>query len=317
MKKNFISFLKKIPCLKFIYNIYKRIPVIQTFAKPKYFLDNSQNSSTACFILAGYKSYTWDIVFNRIREFAPRNMDICIVGSGVYSEELKCIAQKNHWSYAVIKRNCVTLALNSAIRLFPYAQNIYKLDEDIFITKNFFENVKNAYEQASKDYTPGFAAPLIPINGFGYRKVLEKLGLVEEYARRFEYPIISAGIMMHIENNPEVAKFFWNEIPHIDELNEQLTETGFFVCPIRFSIGAIFFRRQMIEEVGYFPVRKGSCMGIDEEFLCNLATSKSKAIIVAKNSLVGHLSFGNQNEVMHEFYINNPKRFKIRKVEEK
>lgn len=311
MKEKIYSVLRKIPFLKLI---YKKITGTQSFTKPKYFLNNSQKSSTACFVLAGYKSYTWDIVFKRIAKFTPQNIDICIVGSGIYSEKLKCIAQDNKWSYVVIKRNCVTLALNSAINLFPYAENIYKLDEDIFITKNFFQNVKIAYEQATKDYIPGFAAPLIPINGFGYRKVLEKFGLVEEYTKRFEYPVISAGAEMHIENDPEVAKFFWNDIPHIDELNAHLTEFSFSVCPIRFSIGAIFFKRKMIEEVGYFPVRKGTCMGLDEVFLCNLATSDSKAIIVAENALVGHLSFGKQNEVMHEFYINNPNRFEIREV---
>ena len=83
-------------------------------------------------------SYHYNRINSSGEKFTPQNIDICIVGSGIYSEKLKCIAQDNKCSYVVIKRNCVTLALNSAINLFPYAENIYKLDEDIFITKNFF-----------------------------------------------------------------------------------------------------------------------------------------------------------------------------------
>ena len=50
-------------------------------------------------ILAGYKEFTWDIVFKRIKEFSDENMDICIVSSGLYSERLSKIAQENDWSY--------------------------------------------------------------------------------------------------------------------------------------------------------------------------------------------------------------------------
>lgn len=52
-------------------------------------------------------------------------------------------------------------------------------------------------------------------------------------------------------------------------------------------------------------------MGIDEEFLCNLATSQSKAIIVTENQAVGHLSFGKQNKTMEEYYQNNKGFFDI------
>ena len=54
-------------------------------------------------------------------------------------------------------------------------------------------------------------------------------------------------------------------------------------------------------------------MGLDEEFLCNLATTSSKAIIVSENQVVGHLSFGKQNESMKQFFLENKERFEIKR----
>lgn len=53
-------------------------------------------------------------------------------------------------------------------------------------------------------------------------------------------------------------------------------------------------------------------MGLDEEFLCNLATSQSKAIIVSENQVVGHLGFGKQNKDMKEYFLENKEIFEIR-----
>ena len=194
----------------------------KSFAKPLYFFNNAQGSNTVCLILAGYKPFTWEIIFKRIKIFCPNNIDVCIVSSGIYSKELKQCAELNGWSYVSMKRNCVTLALNSAIKLFPKAEKIFKIDEDIFITDGFFDILSKIHEVAKKDYFPVFTAPLIPINGYGYRRILEKLNLIDEYSNRFEYPRVSAGRHMQLESNPEVAKFFWgekNKVPQIDRLN--------------------------------------------------------------------------------------------------
>ena len=204
---------------------YLRYGKMPSFAKPRFFLDNSHDAPTVCLILAGYKPFTWEILFRRIKTFCPNDIDVCIVSSGIYSEELKCYAEKYSWSYISMKRNCVTLALNSAIVQFPNAKNIFKVDEDIFVTEGFFETLPSVYESSKKDYFPAFAAPLIPINGYGYRRVLKKLNLVDNYTKRFEYPRISAGVHMHVESNPDVARFFWSEgnyIPQIDDLNRKI-----------------------------------------------------------------------------------------------
>ena len=107
--------------------------------KGKYtFIDRKKDSDRLCIILAGYKQFLWEDVFGRLAKYAPKDIDICIVSSGIYSEELAKIAEKNKWSYLSVKQNKVSLVQNIAINLFNKANYIYKIDEDIFVTKNFF-----------------------------------------------------------------------------------------------------------------------------------------------------------------------------------
>ena len=302
-------------------SIYRRIRygIKPSFESPRYFLNNAKGHSSACFVLAGYKPFTWEIVFKRIKKFCPENVDVCIVSSGLYSQELDSYAKKYNWSYFATKRNCVTLALNSAVKAFPKAEHIFKLDEDIFVTEGFFEELPRAYQAASHDYFPAFSAPLIPINGFGYRSILERLNLIDLYTKKFEYPIISAGPFMQIESNSDVAKFMWGEsgdVPQIDVLNKLIKDSSgvdrdYSICPIRFSIGAIYFKRDLLEKSGWLPVNKSNGMGLDEVFLCNLATSKSKAIVVSQKQVVGHLSFGKQNKPMEEYFLSHKELFDI------
>lgn len=307
------SILKK---NKFIYNSY----INHKYFNSKYTFENRmKKQDTLCYILAGYKEFTWDILFDRIKRFAPKNIDICILSSGVYSNKLSKIAKDNNWSYLSVKKNCVTLAQNILLKEFSKAENIYKLDEDIFVTKDFFKQLKYTYDEVSKrDYNVGFVAPLIPINGYGHAKILEKLNLVDTYEKKFEKVKYAAGRERMIESSPEVAKFMWGEggyVPQIDELSQKLNKMPFSysACAIRFSIGAIYFKRDLWEAMRYFKVDKGPCMGLDETQICSYCICDSKAIIISENVCVGHLSFGTQNKPMEEYYKNNLDVFKIKK----
>ena len=307
------SILKK---NKYIYNSY----INHKYFNSKYTFENRmKEEDTLCYILAGYKEFTWEILFERIKKFAPKNIDICILSSGVYSDKLSKIARDNNWSYLSVNKNCVTLAQNILLKEFSKAENIYKLDEDIFITKDFFKQLKYTYEEVSKrDYNVGFVAPLIPINGYGHAKILEKLNLIKTYEEKFEKVKYAAGRERMIESSPEVAKFMWGEggyVPQIDELSHKLNKMPFSYssCGIRFSIGAIYFKRKIWETMRYFKVEKGSCMGLDETQLCSYCICDSKAIIISENVCVGHLSFGTQNKPMEEYFKNNIDTFKIKK----
>lgn len=290
-----------------------------SFTRRYKFEDRSKGSDTVCMILSGYKEFLWDVIFERIEKFSNDDMDICIVSSGLYSERLSEIARKNNWSYLSTKRNSVCLAQNTAIKMFPNAKYIYKLDEDIFITKNFFKTLKETYDEVQENgnHNVGFVAPLIPINGYCHLVLLKKLGLEDYYNGHFEKAKFAAGSDRMIENSADVAKFFWGEnekFPHIDDLDELLHDSSFSYssCPVRFSIGAIYYHRDLWQDMPYFRVDITRGMGVDETQICTNCMSKSLSIIIAENTCVGHLSFGPQNSEMEKYFKENPERFNIK-----
>lgn len=282
------------------------------------FENRMKNREKLLIILAGYKEFNYNIFFYRIKKFLPKDIEVCILSSGKYSDKLSKIAENNDWSYLSTKRNCVSLIQNTAINLFKNAKYIYKIDEDILVTNGFFETMFKTLQECKKngDYNPGFVAPTIPINGFGHMLILKRFNLIDYYTKTFEKPKYAAGHDRQIECNPKVAKFMWGDggyLPNIDKINETLSadEFSYTACPIRFSIGAILFERDLWKKMLMFDVEKGKCMGLDEKCICNYCMNNSKAIIVSKNTAVGHLSFGPQNEEMKEYYLNNNDLFKI------
>ena len=89
---------------------------------------------------------------------------------------------------------------------------------------------------------------------------------------------------------------------------------SYSAVPIRFSIGAILYSRELWEEMKYFRVRRGTGLGLDERQICSYCLIHSKAMIVSENSCVGHLSFQPQNEEMKKYYLTHPEHFKIKKI---
>lgn len=323
LRMNLKSFLKNNYLTK---NLYARLQkhrhnkIMKSKLKGKYrFVNRSQGKEKLCVVLAGYKEFAYPAVFGRLKKYASDDIDVCVVFSGGGTNLKHCtvlnkLCQENNWSFLSLKKNNVALAQNKAISLHPNAKYIYKLDEDIFITKNYFSNLLKAFLHAMEgDYSPGVMAPIIPINGYGHLRILDRLGLREIYENRFEKPKYIASPRRKIENSLDVAKFFWDGkcVPSIDELNEkfmseQIEERP---CAIRFSIGAILFMRELWEDMGYFTVHKGSGMGEDEVDLCNYCNINSRPIMVSENVVVGHLSFGSQNAGMKDFYLSNPDIF--------
>lgn len=289
--------------------------------KSKYnFINRSKNHEKLCYILAGYKDFVWERIFERIEKFIDDDIDVCILSSGTYKQELADIAEKNNWSYLHTKVNNISIAQNILLREFKNATYIYKLDEDIFITKGYFKTLMKCLEsvKSNGDYFPGIVAPLIPINGYGHVKILEKFNAKKTFIKLFEDVRYCAGSDRMIENNPEVAKFMWgehNHIPQIDQMNYLCSKDKFnySACPIRFSIGAILFERQIWENFRYFKVTSlSSCdLGTDESIICDYCIEHSRPIVVSHNCVVGHLSFGKQNSEMKNYFLNNQNKFKI------
>lgn len=323
MKRIIKSVLKKIGVLESVKkindNLKWKIRCEKCITKKIKFEDRMKNKEKVCLVLAGYKPFLYEIIFKRLKEFVDEDIEVCILSSGIYSEKLSEIAKQNDWSYLSQKRNNVALIQNTAIHLFKNAKYIYKLDEDIFITKNYFKTLMKTMQECEKngEYQIGFVAPTIPINGFGNLEILKRFKLVDVYTKKFERPLYAAGRNRMVETNPEVAKFFWGYekyLPNIDEMNAkvQADQFEYVACPIRFSIGAILFRREFWTDMRMFDVLKGSGMGSDEDQICKHCMSKSKAIIVSKNSIVGHLSFGKQNRIMEEYFNANKTLFDLK-----
>lgn len=312
---------------KYTKNIYRKLR--RDYIQKHYltgeheFINRSEGHEKLCLVLAGYKNYLIPAVMGRLKMFAPEDMDICIITSGKWSEEINKLCEENNWSYLSTKRNNVALAQNMGIELHKKAKYIFKLDEDIFLTEKYFERMYETYKECKKssDYNIGVLAPLLPINGYGHFKLINKFGLTDMYRKKFGDLKIAAGIDRAIENSPELAKFMWGEaimvdgkeyrLPTIDEMNRKLSEEEAEVeaCPIRFSIGAILFERKLWKAMGYFKVDNGAGMGRDEAQLCSYCLLESRPVMVSSNILVGHLAFGSQNESMREYLEKHPEIF--------
>lgn len=283
------------------------------------FIDRRKNSKGLLIILAGYKPYLFEDVFARVKAFAPKELDICITSSGLFNDMLNKIAAENNWSYLSTAKNNIPLAQNFSISIHENAEFIFKMDEDIFVTAGSFETIFKTfnYVQTHGHYNVGFVAPLIPINGYCHVRLLEKLGLLETYEKKFEPVLYGAQSQRMIEKNPDVAKFFWGEgeiVPSIDAMNAafQIQKIDYSVCSVRFSIGFILFHRNLWESMGGWrmPPPNNSGLGIDEEQICIFCVALSLGMIVAENAVVGHLSFGQQNAAMKEYYLSHREIFR-------
>ena len=266
-------------------------------------------------ILAGYKEFLYEDVFSRIEKYIDKDIDVCICVSGKEDSILKNRAKKNNWSYLSTKEDRLALAQNLAIREHPKAEFIYKLDEDIFISKGYFKGLKHAYDETLKlrKYKIGFVCPLINVNGYGYRIFLEYKKKVSEYQTLFGDAISAAeGIPAHKDG--KAAEYLWKQTFPFDQTASEISRDcahKISICNHRFSIGAILLTRAFWEEIGGFEVAAGvGAMGAEEEAICKYCMIHSYAIVCAEDVFAGHFAFGPQTPVMKEFYRENKELFR-------
>lgn len=277
------------------------------------FADRRKGFSKCCFLLAGYKEFLWDDVMDRLIRFLPQDVEVCILSSGCYSDRLSRLAEEMNWSYLSTTRNSVTMIQNIAFALYEDAGWIYKMDEDMFITGRSFDKLLQAYEEMDRDhYRVGIAAPLIPVNGYGYLQILNEQGLWDQYEDRFGKVYVGGNPNSEIECNPETAVFMWDRSLRLDDLNRIFEKNkDYHTCSVRFSIGLILMKRDFWADMGGLSVSGGPDMGLDEEEVCAACMNRSRAIVVCHNTVVGHFSFGKQTERMKEYYRANRDRFRI------
>ncbi len=284
------------------------------------FDDRKRDLENLLVVLAGYKEFVWGSVFQRLKAFVPENIDVCVVTSGLVNTDLRQMCETFGWSYMSTIKNHVSLALNLVISNHPRAKYIYKMDEDIFLTEGVFEVLKETYQrvQAESRYEVGFVTPLIPVNGYGYVRLLEIFGAVKLWEERFGELKYTIALQHHrtIQRDPEAARFMWGEenqaMESLDKIQKELRKKEFqySICPIRYSIGFILFHRDNWINMGSFPVAARN-LGIDEEALCKFCMMESRAMVVAENAVVGHLAYNPQNKEMEQYYYSHKEKFQL------
>lgn len=284
------------------------------------FIDRRKFQDKVLFVLAGYKEFLWKDVFERLEKYIPKEIEVCILSSGLKSDTLEQIAKKNKWSYLSTTYNSVTMIQNIAMEYYREAQWFYKLDEDIFLTEGALESMMQTFVTAAKlePCNVGVVAPLIPLNGYGYIRILDKLGLRDRYETRFDKVLSGGYPVKKIESDVEAAAFMWGateDLPRLDELNRKFgSSRKYSFCNVRFSIGCILYSREFWDKMGgaypYGTSRAGD-VGEDEVHLCARTILKSYALVVDESCVVGHFSFGEQTEGMKDYYAIRHELFEI------
>ena len=220
----------------FLFVLYVNDISFPAFSSSVNFLNHSRNSDKLCIILIGYKPYLWQYVFERFTLYMDVDMDVCLVSSGTFSRALYRSCENSSWSYLSTKKNDLSVAQNLAITYHPNASLIFKLDEDIFITKHYFTKMLRAYEHArAGNMTPGVISPMLTVNLFTSYLLLERFDKLALFEQLFGHPKLP---LDRARSDSNVSLFFWGNNGHlksIDEMNEivgqdPLKETP---CPMR------------------------------------------------------------------------------------
>lgn len=282
---------------------------------PYHFVNRKRDCDTLCYIIAGYeKKDIWSNVLERVKTYQDIEMDICIVSSGKYLEELDRLARTNQWSYLWTDTNQVSYIQNQVIELHPNAQYIFKLDEDIFIGKHYFSEMKSTYQEIETEgeYRINFLVPVISVNCYGYRTFLNALGKTKEYESLYGRAYRSR--FSAVFSLEDVAEYLWKLTGRIDETVDAFyhREKQISLCNCYFNIGAILYSRERWLLMGKWPEIPGtSGMGIDETTILKDGNEKDFAVYEVGNVFVGHFAFGHQKKRMMEYFIEHKEDFEV------
>ena len=299
----------------------------------RFLVNNKKDKKVLIMWLVGYKPDLWDKVFNRFIKYINIDADICLVSSGLSNDKLISLAKTNNWSYMTTTENNLCLAQNECIAYHKNAEYIFKIDEDIFVTKNSFSNLFEEFKllETSSNYVPGAIVPMININANCLPDLLKLTCHYNSYYNRFGRPYVSDGRTHHndITFNAEISKWIWSNIDIDDDniihnnismcLNDDVIDTTYkrvSIIGTRFSIGMILFKRDVWENMGMFPYTpndeleyKRIGLGEDEKALCTYCMLKARPIFMLNNTLVGHLSYGPTTDEMMSFFFEHQELF--------
>jgi hypothetical protein len=278
------------------------------------FFPHRQNHPNLLLVVAGYKPGLWPYVLRRIQRFLPEQWDVCLCVPGTDQPALRELAKNNQWSFLQTTRNQLAAAQNLAIREHPSATMIAKIDEDIFLTEGCLGGLAAAFSEVKtgRAIRPGIIAPLINVNGFCARTILNRTGLLEVFEKRFGTCWESCTDTPAWQN-PEAAKFLWESTAPLEPTAGKFRRAGvdFAVCPQRFSIGCFAMERDFWSAMQGFTVAPSGDLGVEEIDLAAHCAATSRPIVIAKHLLVGHAGFGDQMSVMEPWLLANADKLEL------
>ena len=129
------------------------------------------------------------------------------------------------------------------------------------------------------------------MNGSTYYKLLEFTNSEHEYEQSFG-TIVSGCAHIPVWSDGDAARFIWEKSLPFDAVANSFfsKNEGYFVCPHKISIGAIFFTREFWNEMGEFGVAGEKVLGHEETELCNFCMDNCYLIIVSNKVLAGHFA---------------------------
>lgn len=247
-----------------------------------------------------------------------KNIDVCVVSP--WKKDLKLIEYcKNFWwSYLYTKDNKLALAQNLAIKIHPNAEFVYKMDEDIFITKWFFSKLKEKYILSCdiSEFNPWWIAPVININAFTYSYFLSTINKREDFVKKFWKLKQDACYQIRQENirySWKIARYLWENSLNIDDVQKKYFDKidisrNFISNSVCFSIWCFMFKRNLREDLnsgGWFKVSIDGELAKEEQQFLSYGVWKSKPIIMCENCLVWHFWFWPQKQEMKKFFEDN------------
>lgn len=286
------------------------------FAKKYDFVNRQKRAEYLLIILAGFQPYYWDTLLKRINECIARSshaIDVCIcIPRGIDDSAAILIekAKQYEWSSLHLNEDLLSQAQNTAIRLHPNAKWIFKLDEDIVLPINYFDDMISAYQRAERTlfYKIGILAPMLNVNANGMIPFLRSLDKLHDFEDLFGPYSLKADIMeMPIHKSPELARWIWEcSVPfnYVADTIRKRNEGRLFTVPVRFSIGAILFNRLFWESIGFFKVGMLGELGLEETQVNSYCMSQMFAIVMAEDVFAGHLGFFPQKKVCRDFFEN-------------
>lgn len=257
-------------------------------------------------ILAGYKPSLWPLTLARIRKYAPPYAEVCVTTAGKHMPKLAELCKAYGWTYLTTSANKTGLALNKVIDAHPAATRWFKLDEDVFVARGFFDDLIKGYDALADQglHRPGFCAPMLNVNGVSYAGFLEKIEATHAYRDTFG-EIRQASDGVHAHYDPKAAEWLWRRSLPFDDVAARVSGSG--TTPLeharmigtRFSIGAIYFERDFWQAFGGFTSawRQG-VLGVDETGICAACMLASRPMFYLTNVFAGHFSFYPQERAM-------------------